>query len=78
MNEHYFDSYGCPPPKMLTKYIVEIWRKNIFFSECKIQEKKTVNVMLFSSISTWSNYQKKDFRSAVLYLSHEKHSHNVK
>ena len=70
INENYFDSYGCTPPKNLFKFII---KRNGFclYSEYQIQK----NDSYCASYCLYINYLTKvlgiDFKSAVLNLYYQ-------
>ena len=73
LNENYFDSYGCVPPKKLSKFIIKrIWY--CFYSEYQIQE----NDSFCASYCLYIIYLKRvlgiDFKSAVLNLYYRRFS----
>ena len=71
----YFDSYGCPPPKKLLKYI-KIKHKKSIYSEYQIQK----NDSFCASYCLYIIYLVKvlgvDFISAVLNLYYQRFSLN--
>ena len=71
INQNYFDSYGCSPPKKLSKFIIK--RNNYcLYSEYQIQK----NDSFFASYCLYINYLTKiigiDFKSAVLNLYYQR------
>ena len=73
INENYFDSYGCVPPKKLTKFIIN---RNGYclYSEYQIQK----NDSFCASYCLYIIYLTKvlgiDFKSAVLNLYYQRFS----
>ena len=73
INEKYFDSYGCVPPKILSKFII---KRNGFclYSEHQIQK----NDSFCASFCFYIIYLTKvlciDFKSAVLNLYYQRFS----
>ena len=71
LNENYFDSYGCAPPKKLSKFII---KRNGYclYSEYHIQK----NDSLCASYCLYIIYLTKvlgiDFKSAVLNLYYQR------
>ena len=70
LNEIYFDSYGCSPPKKLSEFIIKR-NGNCSYSEYQIQKIYS----LFASFCLYILYLKKvlgiDFKSAVLKLDYQ-------
>ena len=71
INENYFDSYGCSPPKKLSKFIIK--RKGYcLYSEYQIQK----NDSFCASYCLYIIYLTKvlgiDFKSAVLNLYYQR------
>ena len=70
INENYFDSYGCSPPKKLSKFII---KRNGYclYSEYQIQKHDN----FCASYCLYINYSTKvlgiDFKSAVLKLYYQ-------
>ena len=73
INENYFDSYGCVPPKKLSKFII---KRNgyCFYSEYHIRK----NDSYCASFCLYKSYLTKvigiDFKSAVLNLYYQRFS----
>ena len=73
INENYFDSYGCSPPKKLSKFII---KRNGYclYSEYQIQK----NDSFCASYCIYTIYLTKivgiDFKSAVLNLYYQRFS----
>ena len=71
INENYFDSYGCSPPKRLSKFIIKRYRY-CFYSEYKLQGLTNKRDSFCSSYCLYILYLTKvlgiDFKSAVLNL----------
>ena len=71
LNENYFDSYGCAPPKKLSKFII---KRNGYclYSEYQIQK----NDILCGSYCLYIIYLTKivgiDFKTAVLNLYYQR------
>ena len=74
INENCFDSYGCVPPKKLSKFII---KRNVYclYSEYQIQQKK---VSYCASYCLYIIYLTKvlgiDFKSAVLNSYYQRFS----
>ena len=79
INENYFDSYGCSPPKKLSKFII---KRNGFclYSEYKIQSLTSKRDSYCASYCLYIIYLTKvlgiDFKSAVLNLYYQRFSLN--
>ena len=79
INENYFDSYGCSPPKELSKFII---KRNGFclYSEYKIQSLTSKRDSYCASYCLYIIYLSKvlgvDFKSAVLNLYYQRFSSN--
>ena len=73
INENYFDSYGCAPPKKLSKFIIKR-NKYCLYSEYQIQK----NDSFCASYCLYIIYLTKvlgiEFKSAVLDLYYQKFS----
>ena len=73
INENYFDSYGCAPPKKLSKFIIKR-NKYCLYSEYQIQK----NDSFCASYCLYIIYLTKvlgiEFKSAVLDLHYQKFS----
>ena len=73
INENYFDSYGCVPPKKLSKFIIK-QNGYCLYSEYQIQK----NDSYCASYCLYIIYLKKvlgiDFKSAVLNLYYQRFS----
>ena len=73
INEIYFDSYGCSPPKKLSKFIRKR-NRFCFYSEYQIQK----NDSFYASYCLYIIYLTKvlgiDFKSAVLNLYYQRFS----
>ena len=73
-NENYFDSYGCSPPKELSKYII---KRNGYclYSEYKIQGLTNKHDSYCGSYCSYVIYltivSRIDFKSAVLSLYYQ-------
>ena len=73
INENYFDSYGCAPPKNLSNFII---KRNVYclYSEHQIQK----NYSYCASYCLYIIYLTKvigiDFKSAVLNLYYQRFS----
>ena len=74
VNENYFDSYGCAPPKKLSKFII---KRNGYclYSEYKIQGLTSKRDFCCASYCLYIIYLTKvigtDFKSAVLNLYYQ-------
>ena len=70
-NENYFDSYGCAPPKKLSKFVIK-QNGYCLYSEYQIQK----NDSFCASYCLYINYLTKivgiDFKSAVLNLYYQR------
>ena len=67
INEIYFDSYGCVPPKKLSKYIIK--RKGYgLYSEYQIQKIDSFSASFCLYILYLTKVLGIDFKSAVLIL----------
>ena len=75
IHECYFDSYGCPPPKKLSKFIIKR-NRHCLYSEYQIQK----NESFCASYCLYIIYLKKvlgiDFKFAVLNLYYQRFSLN--
>ena len=71
INENYFDSYGCSPPKKLSKFII---KRNGYclYSEYQIQKNFCVSYCLY--IIYLTEVLGIDFKSAVLNLYYQRFS----
>ena len=82
INENYFDSYGCVPPKKLSKFIIKR-NKYCLYSEYQIQK----NDSFCASYCLYIIYLTKvlgiDFKSSVLNLYYQRflnaysHKYNI-
>ena len=70
MNEIYFDSYGCTPPKKLSKFII---KRNGFclYSEYQIQKDDSYCASFCLYIIYFTKMLGIDFKSAVLNLYYQ-------
>ena len=70
-NENYFDSYGCSPPKKLSKFIIKR-NRYCLYSEYQIQK----NDSFCASYCLYINYLTQvlgiDFKSVVLNLYYQR------
>ena len=75
INENYFDSFGCVPPKKLSKYIIE---RNRFclYSEYQIQKNDSYCASYCLYILYLTKILSIDFKSAVLNLYYQRFSLN--
>ena len=73
INENYFDSYGCAPPKKLSKFII---KRNGYclFSEYQIQKNDSFCASYCLYIIYLTNLLGIDFKSAVLNLYYQRFS----
>ena len=73
INENYFDSYGCAPPKKLSKFII---KQNGFclYSENQIQKKYSFCASFCLYILYLTKVLGIDFKSAVLILYYQRFS----
>ena len=74
INENYYDSYGCVPPKKLSKFIIKRYG-HCLYSEYKIQGQTNKRDSYCASYCLYIIYLTKvldiDFKSAVLNLYHQ-------
>ena len=64
INENYFDSYGCSPPKKLSKFIIK--RNGLcLYSEYQIQKNDSLYIIYLTKVIGM------DFKSAVLNLYYQ-------
>ena len=75
INENYFDSYGCSPPKNLSKFII---KRNGFclYSEYQIQKNDSFCASYCLYMIYLSEVLSFDFKSAVLNLYYQRFSSN--
>ena len=73
IKENYFDSYGCAPPKKLSKFII---KRNRFclYSEYQIQKNDSLCASYFLYIIYLTKVSGIDFKSAVLNLYYQRFS----
>ena len=73
INENYFDSYGCVPPKKLSKFII---KRNgfCFYSEYQIQKDDSYCASYCLYIIYLTKVLGIDFKSAVLNLYYQRFS----
>ena len=73
INENYFDSYGCVPPKKLSEFII---KRNGYclYSEYQIQKNDSFCASYCLYIIYWTNVLGIDFKSAVLNLYYQRFS----
>ena len=70
INENYFDSYGCPPPKKLSKFIIK--RNGLcFYSEYQVQKSDSFCASYCLYILYLTKVLGIDFKSAVLNLYYQ-------
>ena len=71
INENYFDSYGCVPPKKLSKFII---KRNGFclYSEYQIQKNDSYCASYCLYIVYLTKIVDIDFKSAVLNLYYQR------
>ena len=71
INENYFDSYGCAPPKKLSKFII---KRNGYclYSEYQIQKNDSYCASYCLYIIYLTKVLGIDFRSAVLNLYYQR------
>ena len=75
INENYFDSYGCSPPKKLSKFIIK--RKgHCLYSEYQIQKNDSFCASYCLYIIYLTKVLDIDFKSAVLNLYYQRFSLN--
>ena len=81
INENYFDSYGCSPPKKLSKFIIN---RNGYclYSDYQIQKNDSFCASYCLYIISLTKVLGIDFKSAVLNLYYQrfswKHNHTIK
>ena len=75
INERYFDSYGCPPPKKLLNYFKNKHKKCIY-SEYQIQKNDSFCASYCLYIICLVKFLGVDFKSAVLNLYYQRFSLN--
>ena len=73
LNENYFDSYGCAPPKKLSKFII---KRNGYclYSEYQIQKNDSYCASYCLYIIYLTKVLGIDFKSAVLNLYYQRFS----
>ena len=71
----YFDSYGCPPPKKLLNYLKNEQKKCIY-SEYQIQKNDSFCAFYCLYIIYLVKFLGVDFKSAVLNLYYQRFSLN--
>ena len=73
MSEKYFDSYGCPPPEKLSKFII---KRNGYciYSEYQIQKSDSFCASYCLYIIYLTKVLNIDFKSAVLNLYYQRFS----
>ena len=73
INENYFDSYGCSPPKKLSKFII---KRNGYclYSEYQIQKNDSFCASYCLYIIYLTKILGNDFKSAVLNLYYQRFS----
>ena len=73
INENYFDSYGCVPPKKLSKFII---KQNgcCLYSEYQIQKNDSFCASYCLYITYLTKVLDIDFKSAVLNLYYQRFS----
>ena len=74
-NENYFDSYGCAPPKKLSKFIIKL-NGYCLYSEYQIQKNDRFCASYCLYIIYLVKVLGKDFKSAVLNLYYQRFSLN--
>ena len=73
INENYFDSYGCAPPKKLSKFIIKR-NKYCLYSEYQIQKNDSYCASYCLYIIYLTKVLGIDFKSVVLDLYYQKFS----
>ena len=73
INEHYFDSYGCVPPKKLSKFIIK-QNGYCLYSEDQIQKNDSYCAIYCLYIVFLTKVLEIDFISAVLNLYYQRFS----
>ena len=70
VNENYFDSYGCAPPKKLSKFIIKR-NGHCLYSEYQIQKRDSYCASYCLYIIYLTKVLGIDFKSAVLNLYYQ-------
>ena len=73
INENYFDSYGCSPPKKLSKFIIKR-NRYCLYSEYQIQKNDSFCASYCLYIIYLTKVLDIDFKSAVLNLYYQRFS----
>ena len=73
INENYFDSYSCPPPKKLSKFIIK-QNGYCLYSEYQIQKNDSYCASYCLYIIYLTKVLGIDFKSAVLNLYYQRFS----
>ena len=73
INQNYFDSYGCVPPKKLSKFIIKR-NKYCLYSQYQIQKKDSFCASYCLYIIYLTKVLRIDFKSAVLNLYYQRFS----
>ena len=73
INENYFDSYGCVPPKKLSKFIIKR-NGHCLYSEYQIQKNDSFCASYCIYIIYLTKIVGVDFKSAVLNLYYQRFS----
>ena len=73
INENYFDSYGCAPPKKLSKFIIKR-NRYCLYSENQIQKNDSYCASYCLYIIYLTKVVRIDFKSAVLNLFYQRFS----
>ena len=71
INENYFDSYGCSPPKKLSKFIIKR-NRYCLYSEYQIQKNDSFCASYCLYIIYLTKILGNDFKSAVLNLYYQR------
>ena len=75
-NENYFDSYGCVPPKKLSKFIIKQYGYCLY-SEYQIPKNDSYCASYCLYIIYLTKVLEIDFKSAVLNLYYQRFSENL-
>ena len=71
INENYFDSYGCSPPKKVSKFVIK-HNRYCLYSEYQIQKNDSFCESYFLYIISSMKVLGADFKSAVLNLYYQR------
>ena len=73
INENYFDSYGCVPPRKLSKFIIKR-NRHCLYSEYQVQKNDSFCASYCLYIIYLTKVLGVDFKSAVLNLYYQRFS----